>query len=148
MWARAWAATSAGQVMLMRSVLMLLLAHSAIAQAASTGAAEFRHVVSGYFHAVGENRLDEAMSFYHPDSPNADGARQELVLGASAYLHRTATLDFTVIHRDDVRAVALATHLHRRIAGVKFLERLVETRYVLRRQGASWKIWSSVDRSP
>ena len=37
------------------------------------------------------------------------------------------------LHHDGERAVVLATLRHLRIAGIKFMEERVETRYVLRR---------------
>jgi len=40
----------------------------------------------------------------------------------------------------------VATHRHLRIAGIKFMEEFAEARYVLRRQGNAWKLWSRVDR--
>ena len=128
---------------------MLLLATAALPQtvAASVDAAAIYRIVTAYFYAVGENRLEQAMSFYHEDSPQAGEARRELVFGQSAYLQRTSTLSFDLVHHDGEQAVVLATHRHLRIAGIKFMEEFTETRYVLRRQGDTWKLWSSVDRS-
>ena len=105
-------------------------------------------IVAGTGIAIGENRLEEAMGFYHDDSPQANEARREITFGHSAYLQRTSTLSFDVIYRDAEGAIILATHRHLRIAGVKFMEELTQTRHVLRRQGDTWKIWSRVDRSP
>ena len=86
------------------------------------------------------------MSFYHADSPQADEARRELEFGRSTYLQRTSTLSLDLVRHDGERAVVPATHRHLRIAGIKFMEEYAETRYVLRRQGDAWKLWSSVDR--
>ncbi len=134
--------------MLLRSAIVLLLAMTALPQtvAGSVDAAELYRIVTAYFYAVGENRLEEAMGFYHEDSPQAIEARRELEFGRSAYLQRTSTLSFDLVHYDGERAVVMATHRHLRIAGIKFMEDLTETHYVLRRQGDAWKIWSSVDR--
>ncbi len=135
--------------MLLRSTVVLLLTFAALPQtlAGSVDAAELYRIVTAYFYAIGENRLEEAMSFYHEDSPQADEARRELEFGRSAYLQRTNTLSFDIVHYDGERAVVVATHRHLRIAGIKFMEEFAETRYVLRRQGDAWKLWSSVDRS-
>ncbi len=135
--------------MLLRSAVVLLLTFAALPQtvAGSVDAAELYRIVTAYFYAIGENRLEEAMSFYHEDSPQADEARRELEFGQSAYLQRTSTLSLDLVHRNGERAVVLAIHRHLRIAGIKFMEELTETRYVLRRQGDAWKLWSSVDRS-
>ena len=134
--------------MLLRSAVVLLLTFAVLPQtvAGSVDAAELYRIVRAHFYAIGENRLEEAMSFYHEDSPQAGEARRELVFGQSAYLQRTSTLSFDLVHHDGERAVVMATHRHLRIAGIKFIEDLTETRYVLRRQGDAWKIWSSVDR--
>ncbi len=134
--------------MLARSAVVLLLGIAALPQTAagSVDAAELYRIVTAYFYAIGENRLEEAMSFYHEDSPQADEARRELEFGRSAYLQRTNTLSFDLVDHDGERAVVVATHRHLRIAGIKFMEEFAETRYVLRRQGDAWKLWSSVDR--
>ena len=134
--------------MLLRTTVVLLLTFAALPQtvACSVDATEFHRIVTAYFYAIGENRLEDAMSFYHEDSPQAGEARRELVFGQSAYLQRTSTLKLDLVDHDSERAVVLATHRHLRIAGIKFMEQLVETRYVLRRQGDAWKPWSRVDR--
>ena len=133
----------------LRRTVVLLLTFAALPQtlAESVDPAELYRIVTAYFYAVGENRLQEAMGFYHEESPQADEARRELEFGRSTYLQRTSTLSVDLIHHDDERAVVLATHRHLRIAGIKFMEEFVETRYVLHRQGDAWKLWSSVDRS-
>lgn len=131
--------------MLLRSIVVLLLAVTVLSQtvAGSAEPEELHRIVTAYYYAIGENRLEEAMNFYHDDSPQADQTRRELVLGQSAYLQRTSTLSFDLIHDDGKRAIVLATHRHLRIAGIKFMEDRVETRYVLRRQQGVWKLWSS-----
>ena len=132
----------------LRSAVVLLLAFATLPQtvASSVDAAELYRIVTAYFHAIGENRLEEAMSFYHEESPQADEARRELEFGRSAYLQRTHTLSFDLVRHDGERAVVVATHRHLRIAGIKFMEEFAETRYVLRRQGDAWKLWSRVVR--
>lgn len=134
--------------MLLRSAIVLLLAMAALPQtvAGSVDAAALYRIVTAYFYAIGENRLEEAMSFYHEDSPQADEARRDLVFGQTAYLQRTSTLSLALLHYNGERAVILATHRHLRIAGIKFMEERVETRYVLRLQRDAWKLWSSVNR--
>ncbi len=136
--------------MLLRSTVVLLLTVVALPQtvAGSVDATELHRIITAYYYAIGENRLDEAMSFYHEDSPQVVETRRELVFGQSSYLQRTNTLSFHLVHHDGERAVVLATHRHLRIAGIKFMEELAETRYILRREGDAWKIWSSVDQSP
>lgn len=136
--------------MLLRRTIVLLLSFAALPQtvAGSVDAAELYRIVAAYYYAIGENRLEEAMSFYHEDSPQADEARRELVFGQSAYLQRTSTLSLDLIHQNGERAVVLATHRHLRIAGIKFMEEFTETRYVLRRERGAWKLWSHVDGAP
>ena len=131
-----------------RVAVTLLLTFAALAHTAagSVEAIELYRVVSAYYYAIGENRLQEAMGFYHEDSPQTIEVRRELEFGRLAYLQRTSTLSFDLVDHDGERAVVMATHRHLRIAGIKFMEDLAETRYVLRRQGDAWKIWSSVDR--
>ena len=114
--------------------------------AGSVEPAEIYRIVTAYYSAIGENRLEEAMGFYHENSLQADEARRELEFGRTAYLQRTSTLTFDLVHHAGERVVVVATHRHLRIAGIKFMEELTETRYVLRRQGDAWKLWSSVDR--
>lgn len=134
--------------MCLRNLLVLLLAFAASPQsvADSVNPSELYRIVTAYFQAIGENRLEEAMSFYHDDSPQASEARGELEFGRSAYLQRTTTTRIGLVHHDGERAVIMATHRHLRISGIKFMEELTEARYVMRRQGASWKLWTIVDR--
>ena len=135
---------------LLRGSVALLLTFGALTQtlAGPVDITELNRIITAYYYAIGENRLEEAMSFYHQDSPQADEASQGLELGQSAYLQRTSTLSFDLVEHDGERAVVRATHRHLRIAGIKFMEEIVETRYVLRREGDAWRIWSSVVQSP
>ena len=95
-----------------RITVVLLLMFAALPQkaAGSVNAAELYRIVTAYFYAIGENRLVEAMSFYHEDSPQADEARRELMFGQSSYLQRTSTLSFDFVYHDGERAIVLATH--------------------------------------
>ena len=74
--------------MCLRNLLVLLLAFAASPQsvADSVNPSELYRIVTAYFQAIGENRLEEAMSFYHDDSPQASEARGELEFGRSASL--------------------------------------------------------------
>lgn len=127
---------------------MLLLAVAVFPRsvAGPADADELHRVILAYYYAIGENRLEEAMSFYHQHSPQADEARRLLEFGQSNYLQRTSTLSLVLVRYDGKDAVILATHRHLRIAGIKFMEELVQTLYVLHRQGHAWKLWSSVER--
>ena len=98
-----------------RRAIVLLLAIAALPQtvAGSDDAAAIHRIVTAYFYAIGENRLEEAMSFYHEDSPQAGEARRELVFGQSAYLQRTSTLSLDLVHHD-------ARYTHSRRRGLPF----------------------------
>jgi hypothetical protein len=120
----------------------------ASALANSDQANELLRTVSDFYYAIGENRLEAAMSFYHRDSPFRDEIRRELQYGQSAYLQRTKTLSSTVVQHDNNRAILVAIHQHLRIAGIKYLQSMTQNRYELRRQGATWKIWSIIEKPP
>lgn len=143
--------------MLKRETMRFLLGGSAVVLSLAIGtlpptvadsvdSAALYRIVTAYFYAVGENRFEQAMSFYHRDSPQADEERRELEFGQSGFLQRTYTVSIDLIHHDGQRAVVVATHRHLKIAGIKFMEVFAESRYVLHRQGDAWKIWSRVDR--
>ena len=135
---------------MMRYAAILLTALAFLPQvtASPVETAEFRQLITDYYYAVGENQIEEAMNLYHEDSPQAEEARRELEQGQSAYLQRTNTLELGLVRRDGDHAVVWASHRHLRIVGVKFMEEFTEARYVLRRRGHTWKIWSSSGRAP
>lgn len=112
----------------------------------SVNVAALSRVITGYFYAIGENRLDEAMSFYHDDSPQLANERETREFARTAYLQRTTTLAMELVHHDDEQAVVVAAHRHLKIAGVKFMSAFAQTRYVLRRQDDTWKIWTKTER--
>lgn len=128
-----------------RCTLALLLWCTPVLAHCVEAAALYR-VIADYYHAVGENRLDEAMGFYHQESPQFEMTRHELAAGQTVFLRRTSTMSIDVLHADDRRAVVVATHRHLRIVGVKFMEAYSETRYALRQQEGRWLIWSSTER--
>jgi hypothetical protein len=129
----------------MRGIAALLFAFSWSPQAIGDPgeATEFRRIIAAHYYAISENRLGEAMSLYHQDSPQADEVRRQLEFGQFAYLQRTSTLSLDLVHHNGEHVIVRATHRHLRIVGIKFIEEFAETRYVLRRQGDVWKIWSS-----
>lgn len=129
--------------MKIRSVVLLIALSLHPLSGSAAGESELQDLINDYYYAIGENRLNEAMAFYHENSPEADGTRQNLLYGQSAYLQRTSTLSFDLVQRQDNQAVVQAVHRHLRIVGIKFLETFTETKYVLRRQDDTWKIWSS-----
>lgn len=129
--------------LLLRITVVLLLGFVLLlqAEAESVDEADLLRIVTGYYYAIGENRLEDAMSFYHSGSPRAVATRAEILLGQSAFLQRTSTFSFKVVYQDGARVVALATHRHLRIAGVKFLEQFVKVAYIFRQQDSRWKLW-------
>ena len=129
-------------------LIVLLVAFAMLAEtlAGSTVESDLHRLINDYYYAIGENRLEEAMGFYHEDSPEADRTSQELLYGQSAYLQRTSTLNLDLVQRDCKRAVLRAAHRHLRIVGIKFMETFTEAEYILHRQGDTWKIWSIKER--
>ena len=93
---------SLGQEMLLRGIIVLLLAFAPLSKtvAGSVVGADLFQIVTGYYYAIGENRLEEATSFYHRDSPQIAETMRELLAGRSTYLQRTNTLSLDLIHRD------------------------------------------------
>jgi hypothetical protein len=126
--------------------LLFALAAAPAAAADSLVEDDISRLVNDYYYAIGESRLEEAMGFYHEDSPQVDSTREELAFGRSAYLQRTSTLRLDLVQTDGQRAVVRAAHRHLRIAGIKFMETYTEAEYTLRRQGDAWKIWSREER--
>lgn len=102
-----------------------------------------RDVIIGHYHAIAENRLEEAVRFYHSSSPVVSRIRREIALGQAAYLQKTATLSFEVIGQRQDRAFGRAKHRFLRIAGLKFFEELADVSYVFRKEGGAWKLWTA-----
>ncbi len=100
-----------------------------------------KNVIVGHYQAVAENRLEEAVSFYHSDSPEVARIRTAIELSQAAYLQKTATLSFNFIGELEDLAVGKARHRFLRIAGMKFFEQFAEVSYVFRKEGGAWKLW-------
>ena len=102
-----------------------------------------KEVVAGLYDAIAEHRFEEAVRFYHSNSPEVTRARTEIELSLAAYLQKTVTLSFAFTgHREDL-AFATARHRFLRIAGIKFLEEFAEVSYVFRKEGGAWKLWTT-----
>jgi hypothetical protein len=102
-----------------------------------------KEVVTGLYDAISEHRLEQAMRFYHSNSPEIARARAEIELSQAAYLQKTQTLSFAYTGRREDLALGTATHRFLRIAGVKFFENFAEISYVFRKEGEAWKLWTS-----
>ena len=100
-----------------------------------------KNVVVGHYHAIAENRLEEAVRFYHSGSPEVTRIRTAIGLGQAAYLQKTATLSFEFIGQRHDLAFGKARHRFLRIAGLKFFEEFVDVSYVFRKEGRVWKLW-------
>jgi hypothetical protein len=100
-----------------------------------------KDVVVGHYQAVAENRLEEAVRFYHSDSTEVARIRTEIKLSQAAYLQKTATLSFAFIGQREDLAFGKARHRFLRIAGMKFSEEFAEVSYVFRKEGGAWKLW-------
>ena len=100
-----------------------------------------KDVVVGHYQAVSENRLEEAVRFYHSSSPEVARIRTEIELSQAAYLQKTATLSFDFIDQREDFAFGKARHRFLRIAGMKFFEKFADVSYVFRKEGGTWKLW-------
>ncbi len=101
-----------------------------------------RKVVVGHYHAIEDNQIDEAMSYYHSQSPQASQARENIEFGLSAYWQKTTTMSFRYIGRDKEFAKAKATHRYLIIMGVKFIEQSADIVYLFREERGAWKVWT------
>ncbi len=127
--------------------MLLLLSTAGLHADARAGSAAIetllKDVVVGHYHAVAENRLEEAVSFYHSDSPEVARIRTAIGLSQAAYLQKTATLSFDFIGQREDFAFGKARHRFLRIAGLKFFEKFAEVSYVFRKEGGAWKLWTA-----
>ena len=98
-------------------------------------------VIVGHYGAIAENRLKEAVRFYHNQSPEVVQTRKNIELGLSQFLLKTTTLSFEFIGQRHDLAFGRASHRFLRIAGVKFFEEFVDVSYVFRKEGGAWKLW-------
>ncbi len=128
------------------AVLLLALmvcdvnAYSSPAPLPTTGV--LQRVIEDHYYAIGENRLDEAMSYYHSQSPEIVATRENIEFGLSQYLLKTTTMTFCYVGQEGDIAVARAKHRYLMITGIKFIEHFVDTVYQLREEQGSWKIWT------
>lgn len=104
-----------------------------------------RQVIVAHYHAIEDNRLDEAMHYYHSQSPEVVQTRESIELGLSQFLLKTTTMTFCYLGQDQEFAVATAKHRYLVISGVKFVEHFVDVVYQLREERGSWKIWTKQD---
>ncbi|MDH3694374.1 MAG: hypothetical protein OER96_07390 [Gammaproteobacteria bacterium] len=100
-----------------------------------------KDAVVGLYDAIAENRLEQAMRFYHSDAPEVARIRAEIEHSQSAYLQKTTTLSFHCLGQRNHIAFAKARHRFLRIAGIKFLEKFAEVSYEFRKEGPTWKLW-------
>ena len=98
-----------------------------------------KDVVVGHYQGITENSFEEAVRFYHSDSPEV--ARVRIEVGQAAYFQKTATLSFVFVGQCEDLAFGTARHRFLRIAGVKFTEEFAEVEYVFRKEGSTWKLW-------
>ncbi len=111
----------------------------------TTGA--LQQVIVDHHYAIAENRLDEAMGYYHSRSPEIIQTREDIEFGLSQFLQRTTTLNFCYTGQVDGFAIATANHRILLISGVKFIELFVDVVYQLCLEQGSWKIWTQRDNS-
>lgn len=106
-----------------------------------------RQVIVAHYQAIEENRLDEAMHFYHSKSPEIVQTRENIELDLSQFLLKTTTMNFCYDGHQGEFAMATAKHRYLMIVGIKFIEHLVEVKYQLREEQGSWKIWKRRETS-
>ena len=106
-----------------------------------------QQVIVDHYYAIGENRLDEAMGYYHSQSPELVQTRKDIELGLSQFLLITTTLNFCYTGQVGGFAVATAKHRYLIITGIKFMEHFVDAVYQLREEQGNWKIWTQRDSS-
>ncbi|MDA9981819.1 nuclear transport factor 2 family protein [Gammaproteobacteria bacterium] len=117
--------------------------HADAPSGAATVETLLKEVVTGLYDAIAEHRLEQAIRFYHSNSPEIARARAEIELSQAAYLQKTLTLSFAYTGRREDLALGTARHHFLRIAGVKFFEDIAEVSYVFRKEGGAWKLWTS-----
>ena len=133
------------------AVLLLALivcggnAYSSPTPLPTTGA--LQQVIVDHYYAIRENRLDEAMGYYHSQSPELVQTKKDIELGLSQFLLITTTSNFCYTGQVGGFAVATAKHRYLRIVGIKFMEQFVDVVYQLREEHGNWKIWSQRDSS-
>ena len=132
-------------VLLLALIVCGVNAYSSPTSIPTTGV--LQQVIVDHYYAIGENRLDEAMGYYHSRSPEIIQTREDIEFGLSQFLQRTTTLNFCYTGQVDGFAIATAKHRILLIAGVKFIELIVDVEYQLREEQGSWKIWSQRDNS-
>jgi hypothetical protein len=106
-----------------------------------------QQVIEDHYYAISENRLNEAMAYYHSQSPEIVTTRENIEIGLSQYLLKTKTIAFCYVGQEGEIAVATAKHRYLMITGIKFIEHVVDAVYQLRKEHGSWKIWTQKEYS-
>ncbi len=107
-----------------------------------------QQVIMDHYYAISENRLNEAMAYYHSQSPEIVATRESIEIGLSQYLLKTTTRTFCYVGQQGEIAIATAKHSYLMITGIKFIEHVDDTVYQLREEQGSWKIWTQKRYSP
>jgi hypothetical protein len=123
----------------------LTVANFAGAEKNNQTADSLRQIILAHYYAISENRLGQAMHYYHSQSPELYETRTMIEQGLSQFLQKTTTMCFCYLGQQD--EVATAKHRYLRIAGIKFMEHSVKVTYQLRKEHGNWKIWSQRDNS-
>ncbi len=106
---------------------------------------QLRRVVKAHYSAIEENRLDEAMFYYHSQSPEIENTKGIIEFGLSQYLLKTTIMDFCYGGQQGHLTLVTAKQRYLMIVGVKFIEHSVNAVYLLRQEEGNWKIWSQRD---
>jgi hypothetical protein len=108
---------------------------------------QLRQVIVAHYRAIEDNQLNQAMRYYHSQSPNKVRVRENIELGLSQFLLKTTTIKFYYDGQEGAFAIATAKHKYHRISGIKFMEQFVDVIYQLREEQGIWKIWSQREGS-
>ena len=100
-----------------------------------------RSVVVGHYQGITQNSFKEAIRFYHSNSPEV--VRIQAELSHARYFQKTTILSFSVIKEFEEFAIGTARHRFLRISGVKFFEEFADAKYVFRKEGGTWKLWTA-----
>lgn len=103
---------------------------------------QLRAIVDGHYYEISESRVDEAMSYYHSRSPQAEQGRESIEYGVTQFRQFATILEFNVVRSDEHIALARARHRILRIIGIKYLEKVADRLYTFRRERGAWKLWS------
>jgi ketosteroid isomerase-like protein len=105
--------------------------------------ATLKKVIEANAEAMNREDLEGAMKTIHPKSMNFESTKSGTENIFKTYDLRYAMLSYSFVGSDGEYATARVKQTTKKVAGPAFRDNTLEMMHVFRKDGASWKIWTS-----